>query len=63
MSNKFRDEQHPKWGLMRSREFLMKDLYSFDADRTSGEKTYVAVTEAYLNFFDRLGVAFHRSAI
>ena len=60
MSNKFRDEQHPKWGLIRSREFLMKDLYSFDADRTSGEKTYEAVTGAYLNFFDRLGVPFHR---
>ena len=38
----------------------MKDLYSFDADRSSGEKTYEAVTEAYLNFFDKLGVPFHR---
>ena len=60
VSNKFRDEQLPKWGLLRSREFLMKDLYSFDADRSSGERTYEAVTEAYLDFFNRLGVPFHR---
>jgi prolyl-tRNA synthetase len=53
---KFRDEQRPRFGLMRGREFLMKDAYSFDLDYASARKSYNRMMVAYLNTFARLGL-------
>ena len=55
---KFRDEIRPRFGVMRAREFLMKDAYSFHADRPSLEQTYIAMYEAYTKIFTRLGLKF-----
>ncbi len=52
---KFRDEIRPRFGVMRGREFLMKDSYSFDLDFASAKKTYDRMYKAYLNIFERLG--------
>ena len=56
MQWKFRDEIRPRFGLMRGREFLMKDAYSFDVSKEEAEKTYDAMFEAYLKIFKRLGL-------
>ncbi len=56
MSTKFRDEADPKHGLIRSREFLMKDLYTFDVDKVAAMRTYEEVSDAYNGFFSELGV-------
>jgi prolyl-tRNA synthetase len=53
---KFRDEQRPRFGVMRGREFLMKDAYSFDLDEASARKAYNRMFVAYLNTFARLGL-------
>ena len=53
---KFRDERRPRFGVMRGREFLMKDAYSFDIDEESARRSYRRLFVAYLNTFDRLGV-------
>ncbi len=53
---KFRDEQRPRFGVMRGREFLMKDAYSFDVDEASARKSYNRMFVAYLNTFSRLGL-------
>ncbi len=53
---KFRDERRPRFGVMRGREFLMKDTYSFDIDEESGVKSYNAMFVAYLRTFARLGL-------
>ncbi len=53
---KFRDERRPRFGVMRGREFLMKDAYSFDVDEESARKAYNRMFVAYLNTFDRLGL-------
>lgn len=53
---KFRNELRSKSGLMRGREFLMKDLYSFCRDRDSHDKFYEQITEAYHRVYDRLGI-------
>ncbi|NVN10781.1 MULTISPECIES: proline--tRNA ligase [Nguyenibacter] len=53
---KFRDEVRPRFGVMRGREFLMKDAYSFDADYDSAVDTYRRMMLAYLRTFQRLGV-------
>lgn len=53
---KFRDEIRPRHGVMRSREFLMKDSYSFDIDQLSAEQTYRNVFAAYLRIFKRIGL-------
>ncbi|MBL0372844.1 proline--tRNA ligase [Rhizobium sp. KVB221] len=53
---KFRDEVRPRFGTMRSREFLMKDAYSFDIDREAAEHSYRKMFTAYLRTFDRLGL-------
>ena len=53
---KFRNELRAKSGIMRGREFLMKDLYSFSADEESHEKFYHKVEKAYMRIFDRLGI-------
>jgi prolyl-tRNA synthetase len=53
---KFRDEVRPRFGLMRGREFLMKDAYSFDLDEASARTAYHRMFVAYLRTFDRLGL-------
>ncbi|MFT8549996.1 MAG: proline--tRNA ligase [Acetobacter okinawensis] len=53
---KFRDEMRPRFGVMRGREFLMKDAYSFDVDYVSAVATYRRMMLAYLRTFQRLGV-------
>ena len=55
---KFRDEIRPRFGIMRSREFLMKDAYSFDATYDDLQKTYQDMYQAYSNIFTRLGLDF-----
>src|SRR5256714_5882189 len=55
---KFRDEVRPRFGLMRGREFLMKDGYSFDVDRDALMRSYRAMYEAYERIFTRLGLGF-----
>lgn len=59
---KFRDEIRPRFGVMRAREFLMKDAYSFHADRDSLLKTYQHMYEAYTRIFTRLGLQFRAVA-
>jgi prolyl-tRNA synthetase len=53
---KFRDEQRPRFGVMRGREFLMKDAYSFDVDEDAGRKSYQRMFVAYLRIFGRMGL-------
>ncbi|MCH9755879.1 MAG: proline--tRNA ligase [Gammaproteobacteria bacterium] len=55
IQTKFRDEIRPRFGVMRAREFLMKDAYSFHLDATCLENTYQIIHEAYCHIFDRLG--------
>ena len=54
---KFRDEIRPRFGVMRGREFLMKDAYSFDIDKESAVNTYRTMMRTYLKTFQRLGLA------
>ncbi|KKR46148.1 MAG: Proline-tRNA ligase [Parcubacteria group bacterium GW2011_GWA2_40_8] len=56
IQTKFRDEARPKAGLLRGKEFIMKDLYSFHATKEDFDKFYETVTEAYLRIFKRCGV-------
>lgn len=56
IQNKFRDEIRPRFGVMRSREFLMKDAYSFHLKQECLEKTYQKMFDAYCRIFDRLGL-------
>ncbi|MDH5301688.1 MAG: proline--tRNA ligase [Gammaproteobacteria bacterium] len=58
IQTKFRDEVRPRFGLMRGREFLMKDAYSFHIDQASLQVTYDAMHQAYCNIFTRLGLDF-----
>ena len=58
IQTKFRDEIRPRFGVMRSREFIMKDAYSFHIDQTSQEQTYWRMHEAYTAIFTRLGLDF-----
>ena len=58
VQTKFRDEIRPRFGVMRAREFIMKDAYSFDADIAGLEKTYAAVHDVYCRIFTRLGLRF-----
>ena len=53
---KFRDEIRPRFGVMRGREFLMKDGYSFDLDEASSEKTYQTIFETYIKIFKNMGL-------
>lgn len=54
IQTKFRDERRPVFGLMRGREFTMKDAYSFDKDRDSAQTSYQAMRDAYQRIFDVL---------
>lgn len=56
IQTKFRDEIRPRFGLMRAKEFIMKDGYSFDADMDGAEKSYRAMYEAYRRIFKRCGL-------
>ncbi|MEP1469623.1 MAG: proline--tRNA ligase [Halieaceae bacterium] len=58
IQTKVRDEIRPRFGIMRSREFLMKDAYSFHADQASLESTYADMHQAYTTIFSRLGLDF-----
>ncbi|MGQ0443228.1 MAG: proline--tRNA ligase [Methylophilaceae bacterium] len=58
IQTKFRDEIRPRFGVMRAREFLMKDAYSFHTSKASLDKTYQAMYQAYCNIFTRLGLKF-----
>ena len=58
IQTKFRDEIRPRFGVMRSREFIMKDAYSFDLDREGLESSYQRMHAAYTAIFDRLGLEF-----
>lgn len=58
IQSKFRDEIRPRFGVMRAREFLMKDAYSFHADQASLEEGYRLMYEAYSRIFSRLGLKF-----
>lgn len=55
---KFRDEIRPRFGLIRGREFIMKDAYSFDVDEAGAERTYEGMYEAYSRIFRRCGLTF-----
>jgi len=55
---KFRDERRPRFGVMRAREFLMKDAYSFDIDEKGMQSSYDAMHKAYTAIFSRLGLKF-----
>ena len=58
IQTKFRDELRPRFGIVRSREFMMKDAYSFDADVAQLGKSYDAMYEAYCRIFDRCGLPY-----
>jgi len=58
IQTKFRDEIRPRFGVMRAREFVMKDAYSFHLDQASLETTYQAMHAAYSRIFERLGLRF-----
>jgi prolyl-tRNA synthetase len=62
IQTKFRDERRPRFGIMRGREFTMKDAYSFDRDVDSAGKTYDAMYAAYTRIFERLGLQFRAVA-
>jgi len=58
INTKFRDEIRPRFGVMRAREFLMKDAYSFDRDEAGAEQSYKKMYDAYCAIFSRLGLTF-----
>lgn len=55
---KFRDERRPRFGLLRSREFIMKDGYSFDADEAGLDASYENMRDAYINITERMGLSY-----
>jgi prolyl-tRNA synthetase len=56
IQHKYRDEKRPRFGVMRAREFVMKDAYSFDADEQGLDQSYRAMYQAYCRIFDRCGL-------
>ena len=62
IQTKFRDERRPRFGLMRGREFIMKDAYSFDRDQTSAKVSYQVMADAYRKIFDRFGLTYRAVA-
>lgn len=62
IQTKFRDERRPRFGLMRGREFTMKDAYSFDRDVEGMQRSYAAMYEAYVSIFSRFGLQFRAVA-
>ena len=62
IQTKFRDERRPRFGLMRGREFIMKDAYSFDRDQDSAKASYQIMAKAYRRIFDRFGLVYRAVA-
>ncbi|GMV73088.1 MAG: proline--tRNA ligase [Rubrivivax sp.] len=62
IQTKFRDERRPRFGIMRGREFTMKDAYSFDRDKASALRSYQGMFEAYKRIFDRFGLQYRAVA-
>ena len=62
IQTKFRDERRPRFGVMRGREFTMKDAYSFDRDVAGAQKSYKVMFDAYMRIFERLGLTFRAVA-
>jgi prolyl-tRNA synthetase len=62
IQTKFRDERRPRFGVMRGREFTMKDAYSFDRDVESAGKSYEQMFKAYVRIFERMGLTFRAVA-
>jgi prolyl-tRNA synthetase len=62
IQTKFRDERRPRFGVMRSREFIMKDAYSFDRDVPGAIASYEAMAQAYRRIFDRFGLTYRAVA-
>jgi prolyl-tRNA synthetase len=62
IQTKFRDERRPRFGVMRGREFTMKDAYSFDRDKASALKSYEIMFDAYKRIFDRFGLIYRAVA-
>ena len=62
IQTKFRDERRPRFGLMRGREFTMKDAYSFDRDLDAAKLSYQAMAQAYRRIFDRFGLTYRAVA-
>ena len=62
IQTKFRDERRPRFGLMRGREFIMKDAYSFDRDLESAKASYQVMAQAYRRIFDRFGLTYRAVA-
>ncbi len=62
IQTKFRDERRPRFGLMRGREFTMKDAYSFDRDLAGMQESYRIMYDAYVRIFDRFGLQFRAVA-
>ena len=62
IQTKFRDERRPRFGVMRSREFIMKDAYSFDRDVASAKASYQVMAQAYRAIFDRFGLRYRAVA-
>lgn len=62
IQTKFRDERRPRFGLMRGREFIMKDAYSFDRDQVAAKASYQVMAQAYRSIFDRFGLTYRAVA-
>lgn len=62
IQTKFRDERRPRFGLMRGREFIMKDAYSFDRDQEAAKGSYQIMAKAYRKIFDRFGLVYRAVA-
>ena len=62
IQTKFRDERRPRFGLMRGREFTMKDAYSFDRDQVAAKASYQVMAQAYRRIFDRFGLTYRAVA-
>jgi prolyl-tRNA synthetase len=62
IQTKFRDERRPRFGLMRGREFIMKDAYSFDRDHAGAQRSYQNMAQAYRAIFDRFGLRYRAVA-
>ena len=62
IQTKFRDERRPRFGLMRGREFIMKDAYSFDKDQDAAKASYQVMAGAYRKIFDRFGLRYRAVA-
>ncbi len=62
ITSKFRDEGRPRFGLIRARQFLMKDVYSFDVDEESAKNTYNVICKSYQDILDVIGVKYVKGA-